>query len=798
MQLKKIFTWLLVVVAGVNLTVCPAHGQSQKQTTIKGIVIGAVSNEPLEYATVAVYATNDSSLITGGITDTEGSFVIPVKATEIYIAVDFLGYKKYTSEVIVLSGAELELKKILLQPDNNLLSEVVVSAEKSQTSFRLDKRIFNVGKDLSSAGGSVFDILTNVPSVDVNLEGVVSLRGNSNVQILINGKPSVITNGNALGTISADMIEQVEVITNPSAKYDSEGTTGILNIVLKKEERQGVNGSVTLNTGVPNNHSIGLSINKRTDKFNFFSQLGVGKRTFESNFNGLTLDRAGSNNSLLRNEGEGEKNEQFYNLILGTDYHINKYNVITLTGHYGYEIEDEFSNTQFELENDQNEVFGSTVRGEVTEANNPKWQYELQFKKSYEGEKKRSLLASATGSFFGKDQSSVFRNFNATGPFEPFQQNVRDDFSNAQYNFQLDYVHPFSKKTTLESGAKYQISRNNNDYQVRDLAGDILVINPNFTNEFKYTQNVLAVYTTYAVEFDKISFKGGLRVEDTQLNTFLINTDESHNQSYINAFPSFHTSYKVNKELSFQVGYSRRIHRPDGWELNPFPSVRDNLNLSMGNPQLLPEYTNSYEATVIRDWNKASINGAVFHRKTTDVVDETFQVMDSLTISSPQNVGTSRNTGVELNGKVEPLRWLSVLADLNWMYFQRQGVFESSEFNFSNTNWTARLTVKFKIPKDISGEIRVRYRSAEERLQETIEDNAYIDLGVKKKFLKGKSVVNLSIRDLFSSRRFISRADQATFLRVSDRQWNRRQIVLGVSYAFGKGDAMEYGGFKQF
>jgi len=251
--LKSLLILLAVLLNG------PVIGQ--ELIKISGKVTDASSGAPLEYATVSAYSRSDDSLLTGVVTDGEGNFGLEVQQREFYLKVSYLGYLELTFKEFEITANALNVGVLKVQPNHQMLDELVVTGEKSVTTFQLDKRVFNVGKDLGSAGGNAFDVLTNVPSVDVNIEGEVSLRGNTNVQILINGKPSVITSGNALGTISADMIEKVEVITNPSAKYDSEGTTGIINIVLKKGDMKGLNGSITANTGLPNNHSFGLSLN---------------------------------------------------------------------------------------------------------------------------------------------------------------------------------------------------------------------------------------------------------------------------------------------------------------------------------------------------------------------------------------------------------------------------------------------------------------------------------------------------------------------------------------------------------
>jgi len=284
--MKLLITTLLVLVLAVHL-------QAQtSSTTISGKVVESSSKQPVGFATIKLIDKLNNQNLGGEITSEDGSFTIETKASNFKIEISFIGLETLTISDFNTENGSVNLGVLELKSNSEQLGNVVVRAEKSQTEFRLDKRVFNVGKDLSSTGASALEVLNNVPSVNVNIEGVVSLRGSAGVQILINGKPSVLANeqGNALGTITADMIQQIEVITNPSAKYDAEGTAGIINIVIKKEERKGINGSASLNTGAPHNHSFGLSLNRRTEKFNFFSQLGVGYRELPSYSKNINRD----------------------------------------------------------------------------------------------------------------------------------------------------------------------------------------------------------------------------------------------------------------------------------------------------------------------------------------------------------------------------------------------------------------------------------------------------------------------------------------------------------------------------
>jgi len=768
-----------------------------KSIEVTGTVLDDQTQQPIEFATIMLQNRETEEAITGTTTNSDGTFSVATNAQDFVVEISFIGFVAQTVKEISVVNGKVDLGTISLSENSETLDEVVVRAEKSQTEFKLDRRVFNVGQDLSTTGASALEVLNNVPSVSVNIEGQISLRGSGGVQILINGKPSVITSdgGNALGTITADMIERVEVITNPSAKYEAEGTSGIINIVLKKEEKQGLNGSATVNTGVPHNHSVGLSLNRRTEKFNLFSQLGAGYRElprFEENIN-----RDLVTNTTISSEGEEYRNETFYNLILGTDYHINDYNVLTLSGYFAYEIEDQPSNFDFIRTDGSGSTVAEWEREEITEATNPKWQYELNYKKDFRDHEDHTFLFSALGNFFGKDQSSEFFNNTTFGNFEQDNQRTRTNFKEAGYTFKADYTKPFSEKVTLEAGAQYVIQDVSNDFAVSDFIDDEWVVNANLTNIFEYNQKVLGAYATGAYEDEKWGVKVGLRVEDTDLDILLVTTEESGEQNYTNLFPTFHTSYKLTERLSLQAGYSKRIYRPRLWDLNPFFNIRNNFSVRAGNPDLLPEFTDSYEVMSIYILDKVSMNFGVYHRYTTDVIERVSFFENNVSTSKPVNIGTNRATGIEFNAKYSPNEWLSLNGDFNYNRFDRRGSLENVSFDFNADLWTSRLTAKFKLPAQIDLEVMGNYQSREQTVQSLRSDFLFADLGVRKKMLKGKAVINLSVRDVFASRIFESETVQDDFY-LYNYGLRGRFVVIGFSYGFGKGEAMEFSGQKRF
>ncbi len=764
---------------------------------ITGKIVAGSDLQAVEFATVILADRTSGSPITGTTTDSDGVFQLETDTKEFFIQISFIGYNPQKIEEFEIKDGKVELATILLKEDSQTLDEVVVRGEKSQTEFKLDKRVFNVGKDLSNTGASALEVLNNVPSVTVNIEGQVSLRGSAGVQILINGKPSVLASdqGNALGTITAEMIDRVEVITNPSAKYDAEGTSGIINIVMKKEEKKGINGSITLNTGTPNNHSLGLSLNRRTERFNLFSQLGVGYRTFPEKTRSINQDLL--TNTLVRGEGENDKNELFSNFILGADYHINETSVLSLSGHFAYEGETENSDILFRYWDDQELLDSEWRRVEATEATNPKWQYDLQFKKDFKGDEDHTLLFSALGNFFGKDQSSLFTNTLLQGSDPGSDQLTENDFREARYTFKLDYTKPFSELFSIETGAQYLITDATNDYVVGEDVNGVWVNDPDFSNIFEFTQGVIGVYGTAAFEGKKFGLKAGLRIEHTDVNTDLVNTSESNNRQYTNLFPTLHTSYKFNEKLSMQAGYSKRIYRPRLWSLNPFINIRNNFSIRTGNPDLLPEFTDSYEITSIFIGTGFSANLGVYHRFTTDIIERLVFFSGNVSTSRPINIGTEGTTGIEFNFKYSPQNWVSFNGDFNYNYFNRKGTFEATSFDFAADRWTSRLMTKLKLPAQFDLELAGNYRSGYQTFQGFQSENVFLNLGLRKKILKGKAILNLSIQDVFASSVYEYETNQSSFYLYSRGQ-EGRFVTVGVSYGFGKGEAMEFSGQKHF
>ena len=498
----------------------------------------------------------------------------------------------------------------------------------------------------------------------------------------------------------------------------------------------------------------------------------------------------------IASEGREFRNETFYNFVLGTDYHINDRNVITLSGNLAYEIEDQPSLTTFIQTDADENVISSWERTEVTEATNPKYQYELQYKRDFADDKDHTLLFSAIGNLFSKDQSSEFFDRTLSGADVGSDQRTATSFSEERTTFKLDYTKPVNESWTIETGAQYMLNHVNNDFEVSDLVDNVWETNEGLTNIFDYTQNVLAFYGTAAYEKNDWGIKAGLRAENTELSTLLENTQQANNQNFTDLFPSLHSSYKFSDGFSIQTGYSRRIFRPRMWNLNPFFNIRNNFNIRQGNPDLLPEYTDSYELTSIFITGNTSMNLGVFYRYTTDVVERIVTSQENVNTSQPYNIGTNKATGVEFNAKYTLSKKVTINADFNYNQFRREGAFDDFMIDFTGSQWTGKMSTKLKLPYGIDIEATGRYNSSVATVQGEVSDLAWMDMGLRKKILNGRGILNIAVRDLFRSRIRESVTDQTDFYAFS-RGLRGRFITAGFSYGFGKGEAMEFSGRRR-
>ena len=786
------FILTIVLFAAVALGFSQEN-QERKKIKISGSILDKNSNQPLEYATVTFINAKNPKAIFGGITDNKGTFNVEATAGMYTVKIEFMSYKAQVLNQKLLKE-DTNLGTFVLQEDVNQLQEVVVRSEKTTVEIKLDKKVYNLGKDLMVKGGTVTDILDNIPSVSVDAEGTISLRGNDNVRILIDGKPSNANNIiEALKLIPADAVDKVEVITNPSARYDAEGGGGILNIVLKKGKTNGLNGSLIATIGNPKNSGFSGNFNYKSTNFNLFSTIGYADRTVPGNANVATsyLSPTVANPSLSSLEDRTTNRfNKVSNGTFGAEWFLSKNatwtNSIIYQKKNGQNLDQTFINYTFINAPSSNQ---SRTNNEDSNSEGLTFSSNLVQKFKKEGHK----LTADFQTSFDKDRNlaNIFDTFSGID----FTKNFQDQNRNL---FQADYVLPFGKNSQFEVG--YRGDFINQTTNVRVLNNNI--INTNFTFVLEYLEKVNAFYTQYGTKLGKFSFLGGLRLEDSNIDVNRISENQYLNRKYRDFFPSAFITYEISDKSSVSLSYSKRISRPRGRQLNPFNNYSSNINIFQGNVFLLPAYTNAIDFGYIKRWEKLTLNTSLYVNRTNDVfqfIRKPSGVNTSGTpviISTPINLDYENRLGFEFTLNYSPYKWWKLNSNFNFFRVQTVGEFsyvnianQTITRDFGNTAdaWFTRLTSKVSLPYKIDWQTNATYNGPQTNGQGVVKGVYGVNLAFSKDILKDKGTLALSVNDLFNSRKRYWDTNIANAIDASAvRQERERQITLSFTYRFNK------------
>ena len=793
--------------------------QNQKPITISGKVTDSESGQPLEYATFVLQKTDSPDQVTGGITDLDGNFEIETAPGTYNIRVEFISYKTYSRQGQTFNS-DTDLGSITLSPDVAQLAEVEVVGEKTTVEVRLDKKIYNIGKDLTTSGATISDALSNVPSVNVDIDGAISLRGNENVRILINGKPSALAgfgSTEALQQLPADAIEKVEVITSPSARYDAEGTAGILNIVLKREKTLGFNGSVNLYGGHPTNGGITANANLRTNKFNFFTTVGYryregpGNGFFDTRYFDPRQDAFLDSIAYDRNieDRDISRINRGVNANFGMEYFFNEQS--SITGSYFYRTgsdEDLTTNINDYFLNNDPQV--GTTRSELETEKDNTHQVSLNYINRFDKDG-HVLMADLQYSVDEEVQNGFiaepvrYNNTNNNDIAIPMEETSTLE-DQTEYLVQSDYVLPFGEDSQFEAGYRGTFENEVTDYRLlQENAGGVLEVNVNQTNVFDFTQNVHALYSQYGSKFGDFNFLLGLRMESTQLKgkieselteeelqeefSFPIDTDFDNN--YTGLFPTVNLIYEFTERENVSLGYNRRINRPWSWFLNPFPSRSSRTNIFQGNPNLRPAFSNAFDLGYLKRWDKLTLTSSVYYQRETDAFQ---RVQEQVFITGPGgsqvevirnipfNLATNDRTGAEVGMLYNPTKWLRLNGSVNFFRFSLDGEFNGVDYSQSNNSWFGRFSSKVTLPWKIDWQTNAFYRGASDDIQGRSDGILSIDLAFSKDLLNDNATISLNVQDLLNSRKRSSFTTTDFFEQDSDFQWRQRQLRVSFIY----------------
>jgi ferric enterobactin receptor len=786
--LKNYFTFFIVLIFSFEIIA--------QKSIIKGKIADSQTNAALSYASIRVFKKADEKLISGTITDDNGIFSIQTNDGEYYALVEFVGYKPLKTNAFVLQK-EIDLGIIKVESSSKSLDEVTVRAEKSTMELALDKRVFNVGKDLANAGGTASDVLMNVPSISVEPDGGVKLRGSDNVRILIDGKPSGLVSfkgGAGLQSLPANLIERIEVITNPSARYEAEGMAGIINIILKKDRNQGLNGSIDVITGYPVNQGLGVNLNYRKKKVNFFINYGIAYR-IQPNIAHTYQEVFEENNKLFAEQDRTGTVTGFNNNIRGgLDYFFNEKSILTAS--YLFRRSDARRITDLTYKDyagNLNNLIRTTYRQQDETEDEPNSEYALSYKKEFK-KKNHNLTAEVRflDNWERSDQlftQNAFKKDNSIDNAETLVQTSLNDEFEKQWLFQLDYIQPLGKDGKFETGVRSSFRDMVNDFVVnqKNEKGDFVPL-PNLKNYFIYDENIHAWYGILGNKTNKFTYQAGLRAEWTDVKTTLRETNQINPRKYTNLFPSVHTTYNFTKNDAVQVSYSRRIRRPFYNDLSPFSTFADSRNFFSGNPNLDPEFTNAFEVGHIKYMENGSLSSSIYFRDTKDKI-QSIRTVDALGFAStfPQNLTGEKSFGAEFVSQMNVKKWYK--ADLSFNFFKAiiDGSNIDQTYKRETYSWFVRHTSRFSLPKKLDFQLRGNYEAPQKTVQGKRLALYYMDFSVSKEVFKGKGTLNLNIMDVFNSRIMRFTAEGANFFTEGNSQFRRRQSNLTLNYRINNG-----------
>ncbi|MEH6620037.1 TonB-dependent receptor domain-containing protein [Maribacter arcticus] len=818
--MKKLFPLLLLLVLSFNYTNSQRPGGDREKSSIQitGKVLEQGTDIPLEYATLVLQSVSDPNKITGGITDIDGNFNVESEPGNYNISIEYIGYKTIKKPNQSFTK-NTDLGTIKLSFDAAELDAVEVVAEKTTVEVRLDKKVYNVGKDLTNSGANISDALSNIPSVTVDVDGAIALRGNGNVRILINGRPSALAgfgSTDALRQLPADAIEKVEVITSPSARYDAEGTAGILNIVLKREKTLGFNGSVNTTVGFPKASSITSNLNFRTDNFNIFNTIGYRYREGPGNgySDNFYMDTILGNLDRIIEDRDIDRLNKGININLGVEYFMTKTSSITASA-FG-----RFSNGKDVTGNSTIRFItpnldSRTFRQEIENEDDKSYQLSLNYINNINDEGHK-LTADFQYSADKEVKPTTIQENNTFPDTELLaQENIFETEKQNEVLAQVDYVLPIGD-AQFEAGYRGNFEESDTDYQLNELNLDSgeFVTNNGLTNRFIYTQNVNAVYSQYGNKYGDFSFLLGLRLENTQLKGDVTGVDLealqeilgpgidlNFNNNYLGLFPTLNLIYELNEMENITLGYNRRINRPRGYFINPFPSRSSRTNIFQGNPDLAPAFANAYDLGYLKRWDKLTLTSSIYFQKESNAFERIQETTGQTTTdgieiirSLPINLSTNQRIGSEIGILYNPKKWLRLNGSFNFFQFNTEGIFNDVDYGAKNTSWFSRFSSKVTLPGKVDWQTNAFYRGPSQNAQTDSKGIFSLDLAFSKDVFKDNGTISLNVNDLLNSRKRRSFTETEFFTSDSEFQWRQRQFTLSFIYRINEKKKNNRGG----
>ncbi len=803
MNKKVILILICSVIFSVKIFSQQQGGPNQMPSN--GIISGKVlddTNTPVEYATITLFSLRDSSIATGGITNSKGEFKFTeLKLGAYYMVVKLLGFDSKEVRPIYLfpkgkgqgQGIEQDFGAITLSSSSISIGEVNVVAEKNHMQYKIDKKVINVSQDINSASGTAIDVLQNIPSVSVDIDGNVALRGSGNFTVLIDGKPSALEGSEALQALPANMIENIEIITNPSAKFDPDGAAGIINVILKKRKTFGLNGIANVSIGTNDKYGANFSLNYKIGKFNLTGGLDFSdnKRLGSGISNMKTIDTTTFPESYIYNDSYGDRNMSHGGLgfTFGIDYYLNDKNTISLTGRGGNRHFKRYSDTYYHSYNEPSTFdsyyLRSTDGGFDGKMNNFNLDFEHKFKKPDQKLNASVNLSQRKGtrsdemSQYDTDENGVV---NDDIPDLSKSEQVGPD---NEIRYKLDFVSPKGESGMLEAGyqGENSVEEDSFVYSAYESLSDSWIVDPLKSSDINITENIQATYATFANKIWGLDYKIGLRAEYFNRLIDQVTMDEKYILEDYNFFPSAYISKQISKTKQLQLNYSRRINRPGGHQMNPFRDYSDPRRLSEGNPYLEPEFVDSYELNFQNTFNQSFVSLETYYRRTNNLITNiTYTLGGDTTLRTFTNLNYDNSLGMEINSNLVFTKWWRFNASASAYYYQIIGEIDGESIANESFNWSLRLNNSFNFKTKTRVQLTGFYNGPSATAQGRREGFFFSNISVRQDMLKDKLSVTLSCQDIFGTGTFESTTSTPTQDIYNKFSREARVINLALAY----------------
>ena len=777
-----------------------AYINSQENNlTISGKIIDSDFNTPLEYATISIYDSKKQNLINGVISDNSGFFSIELTKGLYDLKIEYISFETKTLEKIDVQNS-IDLGIISLSINENLLDEIEVIGEKTEIEIKLDKTVYNIGKDLTLKGSSVSDVLDNLPSLEVDIDGNVSLRGNQSVRILINGKPSGlvgISSNDALKQFPSESVEKVEVITSPSARYNAEGTAGIINIVLRKNKLAGLNGSASLNLGDPRRVGISTNLNFRTKKISLFGNIGDNSTKYINGFKNETeYFTAREKNNFLYENGErnSERNSNYYNG--GIEYFFNE--KTSFVASFVNNSSDGLTNTSNLIDQTFDNINSLSERLEDENEIDENKEFSFNFSKKFNDKGHELTIDYQKEKSFEIESSSIL-NSKLKPIYERYlSEKITTDENQNSELYKIDYVLPIGEEGQFEAGFRRSNQHQKIDYLVEkeDNLGNYISDN-NLSNTLLYNEKVNAYYTQYGNKKNNFSFLLGLRFEESITNVTQVVNGDNTKKKYNDLFPTLNLALELKEDETITLGYNRRIRRARSYFINPFPSRSSITNIFQGNPNIEPTYSNGIDLGYLKRFSQTTINGSIYFRKSTgEFTFITESTGESVLVNgnlvpvirrTPINLASNSQTGVEFNVNYTQSKLWRVRGNINFFESDLKGEYNGVVYDSKNFSWSGGLNNYLKIFSSVDWQTSLSYRAPQKTAVSNRKARISSNTALSKDLMKDKLTLTFKVNDIFETQKWRIESFNENYRSYSESSWRGgRNFELNLIFRFNQ------------